>query len=276
MVQSIDFEGKDGRTSKRDENMEYYISGRNRARYERYSNGQEYKYISTPEMTFQLSKDEAGQPWRLNSFTARNRRIDLDAWQSSQGKQEYLRFPLLPLPYPLQWYSTEVATTTTITGIKVNNKDSKFMRISYEDKLFKKGTSGLIRGWWDLDPERNYGLVEAKFDYFDDKGSRVSSSHITVAYEDIDGKLVPKMARNEHTELKGTYIWTDEIKSCQFGPPPAKVFELTTYGDFKVPPENNRPSEHIGILTWTASGCTLLGLLMASGLTLNKWRHRRY
>jgi hypothetical protein len=276
MVQTINYAEKNGRTSKRDENMEYYISDRSRARYERYSNGQEYKYISTPEVTFQLSKDEAGQPWRLNRFTARNRRIDLDAWQSSQGKQEYLRFPLHPLQYPLQWYSTEVATTTTITGINVNDKDSKFMRISYEVKLFKKGASGLNRGWSDLDPERNYGLVEAKFDYFDDKGSRVSSSHITVEYEDIDGNNVPKVARNEHTGKKGTVVWTDEIKSCRFGPPPAKVFELATYGDFQVPPEKNGPSEHIGILTWIASGCTLLGLLMASGLTLNKWRHRRY
>ena len=53
------------------------MSGRNRARYEGYSNGRENEYISTPEVTFHLVKDNAGQPWQLNGYMARNRRKDL-------------------------------------------------------------------------------------------------------------------------------------------------------------------------------------------------------
>ena len=146
------------------------------------------------------------------------------------------------------------------------------MRISYEEKLCKKGESGLNRGWWDLDPERNYGLVEGKVDCFDDRESRISSNHITVEYEDIDGTNVPKVARLEHTTKEGTLVWTDEIKSCQFGPLPPKVFELATYGDFHVPPEINEPSYHIGILTWIAGASTLMGSLIVAGLSINKWR----
>ena len=130
-----------------------------------------------------------------------------------------------------------------------------------------------MRGSVTLDPSRDYGLVEADIDGFDEKGDPTFSSHITVQYETIDGRHVPKIARSEMREPDGeTRRSVTSVEFCQFGPPPEKVFELANYGDFPPPKPGSESSSHLHVLTWVASGFSLLTLLVGSCLAIGSFR----
>jgi hypothetical protein len=272
MVQNMIYTDKSGQEKSRDiERIEYYNDNKKQTciwHYPEHTNAT----VVTPEASFRLSKDAAGRPWRISRYTARERQRDFGAISTISDIPLYLDASLDPLQ--LQSCIVEVA----ITGILLNNPDSRFVRIYHERTFDMKKIAPLLkrsRGWWDLDPQCDYGLVEGKFDDLDEQGKSIGSGHITVEYETIEGRLVPKMVHTESIASKGTSQQrTVKIESCQFGPPPAKVFELASYGDLHPTISMNKPSSQIGILTWIASGCTLLDLLMATCLTLNKLRHQ--
>jgi hypothetical protein len=252
--------------------IEYYNDSKRQARIWHYPEHTDAMVVA-PEASFGLIKDDPGKPWRISRYTARNRQKDLDSITTVPEDSLYLGAPLDPLQ--LQPYVTEFA----ITGIRLNNADHRFVRIYHERTIDRKNIALLpkrSRGRWDLDPQCDYGLVEGEFEDLDEQGNTTGSAHVTVEYETIEGRHVPKEIRSEHIASKGrSQEWTIEIESCRFGPPPPKVFELGTYGDLHPTLSVNKPSSPIGILIWIASGCTLLELLMASGLTMIKWRHSR-
>ena len=138
----------------------------------------------------------------------------------------------------------------------------------------------------DLDPKYDCGTIEKKCDSFNEKGKPTLSTHATIHYETIDGRHVPKTIGWETRYAGGEATRRSiTVESCSFGPPPAKVFELTSYGDFPMPKASPEPSAHvgifariaalhIGILAWIAGGLTLLTLLLASCLTLKSVRCR--
>ena len=99
------------------------------------------------------------------------------------------------------------------------------------------------------------------------------SSHTTIHYETIDGRHVPKtICEKVHGVDGGSTRHNESVESCQFRPPPAKVFELATYGDFPLPNVTQEPSCRVHAFTWIAGGLTLLTLLLAGGLT---WKSGR-
>ncbi|MGA2059835.1 MAG: hypothetical protein ABSG67_05095, partial [Thermoguttaceae bacterium] len=213
--------------------------------------------VTTPEADFFLNKDTGEKSWRL-AYSARNRRLDHERTAGTTKGLDFLDIPL----EPLHWQSD--AKGITITGIRADALDSHLVRISYEETFARDNREARQQGWLDFDPQRDYGLVEGRFEDFDDKQTPAASWHATVQYETIDGKHVPKRVCSETLCANGElHRRTIEIETCQFGSPPANVFELTSYGDFRVPEPPADSSAHVGILTWIASGFTLLTLLLA-------------
>ncbi|MGA2060140.1 MAG: hypothetical protein ABSG67_06635 [Thermoguttaceae bacterium] len=272
MVQNINWTDKNGQDKSRDhDRVEYYNDNKRQARIWYFPEHTDAEVVS-PEASFWLIKDAAGRPWRISRYTARDRQRYLDAIATIPENPLYLETSLDPLQF--QSYITEI----TITGIRLNNLDHQFVRI-YHERTFDRKNIALLpkrsRGWWDLDPQCDYGLVEGKFEDLDEQGNPTGSAHVTVEYETIDDRHVPKAVCSEHIASKGmSQQWTIKTESCQFGPPLAKVFELASYGDLHPKISMNKPSSQIGILTWIASGCTLLDLLMATCLALNKLRRQ--
>ena len=224
--------------------------------------------VTTPEAGFSLKKDAGEKSWRLVD-AARNRPLDQENVPGTTNGLDFLDIPLEPLHWPSD------AAGITITGIRAENPDSHFVRISYENTFAAGDPRTREQGWLDFDLQRNYGLVEGRCEYFEHKQTPAASWHATVQYETIDGNHVPKRIGSETLCVTGElHRRTIETEICRFGPPPAKVFELASYGDFRVPEPPADPSAHIGILTWIASGTTLLALLLAAGLTLKSVRCR--
>jgi hypothetical protein len=271
LVRKINFTDKNRREKTTDlDRIEYYNDNKKQARIWYFPEHTDAMVV-TPEASFGLIKDKADRPWRISRYTARDRLRDFEAITTIPGIQLSLETSLDPLQ--LQSYITQFA----ITGIRLINPDHRFVRIYHERTIDMKNIAHLpkrSRGWWELDPQCDYGLVEGKFEDLDEQGNPTGSAHVTVEYETIDGRHVPKAVHSEHIDTKGTsQQWTVKIESCRFGPPPPKVFELATYGDLHPTNSVDKPSSQIGIFTWIASGCTLLELLIAAGLSINKWRH---
>jgi cytochrome c553 len=267
MVRKINWTDKNKQEKSTDlDRIEYYNDNKRQARIWYYPEHTDARVV-TPEALFWLIKDDADRPWRISRYTARDRQRDFDAITTIPEIQLYLETSLDPLQ--LQSYITEVA----ITGIRLNDPDYRFVRIYHERTIDWKNIaprSKRSRGWWDLDPQCDYGLVEGKFEDLDEQGNPTGSAHVTVEYETIDGRHVPKVVRSEHIASKSTsQQWTVKIESCRFGPPPPKVFELASYGDLHPTISMNKPSSQIEIFTWIASGCTLLELLIAAGLSIS-------
>ncbi len=130
------------------------------------------------------------------------------------------------------------------------------------------------QGWLDLDPKRGCSLVERRSDSFDEKESPTFSMHTKIDYETVDGRDVPKtICLESHGVDGGSTHHSMTIESCQFGLPPAKVFELASYGDFPLPKSGQQPSAYR--FAWVASAFTLLAMLFGCCTTLMSVRRRR-
>ncbi len=245
IVETNDRTDEDGNTTTESHRSEYYHDDHQQVSIR---TGEPSGWVSvksvTPDVQFALHKDDADQPWQLVYYFNRDSRSIF-----SRAKP-YLDLPLKPLS-PL---SREQAITITEMG--ANDSTSRLVRISFEDAAHGKPS---YRGWWELDPERDYGLVAAEYEYLDAQGARIYSKHMTVEYETIDGHHVPKVACEELLHSRGASRSTYEIESCQFKAPPRKVSELASYGGLRPPESAKEPASSLGILAWIASGGSLLG-----------------
>jgi len=218
-------------------------------------------------LKYKLTPNTAGKSWQLLEYKASHGRNRFSQALEDYDLREYLRIPLLPLVGRLK----ERYIETKITEIEAN---SPLVRVHFENSIRSSGVI-LSQGWWDLDPERDYVLVEKQSEDLDAQGGRVGCRE-TVQYETIAGNPVLKTARSEYqTSRRKPQSRTIKLDSCQFGPPPLKVFELSTYGAFNphdIASITKPPSKRIGILTWIACGWTGFGLLLALGSVLLKTR----
>jgi hypothetical protein len=217
--------------------------------------GREDVSVSTPSLYFSLERQRHEEPWTLReAFVRDRRRFD---GGSGGNASRYLWMPLFPLTYLF----ADPCPGTTITEMRLDHADSRLIRISFQSAP-SKSDKRFTRGFFELDPKKNYALVAERDDLLDGGGKTILSSTAEVRYEIIDGRDVPKWACWKAGQRHQV---TDEIESCRFGPPPAKVFELATYGVSRpaeipqtvaVPESPARP----GILTWIAGGWTVVGL----------------
>jgi hypothetical protein len=217
--------------------------------------------VVTPELRYKLAKNTADKSCQLLEYKASRGRNRFSNPIENIDLREYLRMPLLPLSGRSRGSNFE----TKITEIEAN---SPLVRVHFENSIKSSGVI-LSRGWWDLDPERDYALVENQSENLNAQGV-YDSGHVTVQYETIAGNPVLKTARSEYqTPCRKPQSRTIQLDFCQFGPPAAKIFELSTYGDFHPsdiktatePP----PSQCIGRLTWIACGWTCFGILLICG-----------
>ena len=223
--------------------------------------------INTSDFTLNVYKDDIQKPWRMSSFFIQDCAANLSNNtlypENDSSDSEIYSFLCIPLA-PLNWQKNN--SKITITGFRTNESNSKLKEVSFNANFDEVGKNIMQRGIWYLDPDRDYSLVEAKIEEIDTQGAKSTSRHITIDYNTIDGNFVPILMVNDSTGIKGKTLWTDEIASCSFGPPSAKVFDPATYGDFHPTQIANDPPSHIGTLTWIAATCTILGLLSAFSL----------
>ncbi len=242
LVETLDRTDEDGNTTSDSGRMEYYHDNHRQVSICSGKPSERAVVESvTPDAAFALHKDDADQPWQLDNYIARDSRLILNR------AKRYLDLPLEPLR-PL-FRDQEI----TITEMGANESAPRLARISFESACDGKPW---CRGWWEFDPERDYGLVAAEYEHLDDQGAPTGSEHVTVEYETIDGHHVPKVACRERLRSSRTY----EIESCQFEAPPRKVFELASYGGLRPPEPKEEPASNLRILIWIASGGSLLGV----------------
>ncbi len=212
--------------------------------------------VVTPEVEFKLAKNTAENPWELVQYRACHGRKRPPHEIENTEHREYFWIPLRPLAGRSNGNMLE----TKITEIEAT---SGLVRMHFE-KFIRSRAAALQRGWWDLDPQRDYVLVEEHCDALDAQGAAVGSSRIAVEYETIAGTPVLKTARTYDQSSRNALQWTLRLESCKFGPPPAKIFELSAYGDFnpsniKTITEPPAPIR-VGIPAWIASGWMAAGL----------------
>ncbi len=261
MVHAFERVQKGARKTTERNHIEYFRDEQRQAdRIQRFS-GEDFSSVRTLDTTFVLRKEHADQPWQLHYYSAENRRKNLDAYAVADNPK-YLEVPLAPL----ERFPDMVGITTSITGIRMPDAHSRLARISYAHAFDFRGKMSVEQGWWDLDPARDFGLVEGRSEYPGAQDLPKGSTHVKVDYETIEGEHVPKVARQEMIGSSGSTVGvlTDTVESCRFGPPRPEVFELATYGDLHPPKRPSEPVFSIGVFTWIAGGWTLLAFLALS------------
>jgi hypothetical protein len=261
VVEKSDSKEKDGHAETGQRRSEYFFNGKRYAKRRFFSEGSDV-IVRTPDVVFGLEKKPDNKAWQLRSYSVRSR--------ESEVAMPRLREKPMPLWYPWPWLPS--GPGLTITGIHARDADSRVVRVSYAETREGGGQWARMQGWIDLDPKYDYGIIEKKFDCFDDKGNPTSSSDVTIHYETIDGKRVPKTICSESHGLDGSSSRRETtVESCRLGPPPAKVFELSSYGDYPLPGPPHEPRFSVPMLTWVVGGFTLLALVLALCLSLKKW-----
>ena len=237
-----------------------------------------YRHVGciTPTIGFGASK-KGDQPWRIQRRPKSPVHDFATAVTLGQVDQRYLDLPLALLRVEKEW---ELQPRITVIG--PSETDERLVRVSYKTIYETEDKTYTEQGWWDFDPAKDYGLVAARFDYYDGRQKPSSSQRFTVEYETIDGHHVPKLARWEWLGPNGRVRnrQTDTIVSCRFTPPAAEVFEPDTYGGLPAdstdapmqPSRINKQTSNVGPLTWIAAGLTSLALLLALRLVLDSHR----
>lgn len=215
-------------------------------------------HVVTPEVEFILNKAPGDASWGLTWHKAskKGRKHAASFFENSVNRPDF-EMVLRPLgEISRNWTDTKIVEI----GKSADHPDC--IRVSWE-----VGEEPNCRGWWDLDPKRDYVLIEERFESID-RDVSLGAGRTTVEYEEIGGVPVMKAATVDY-QPKGhqSQSRTLKLESCKFGPPPAEIFELSHYGQFDpqaiktvFPPV---PPTYIGILFWVAAGWTILGLVMA-------------
>ena len=224
--------------------------------------------ITTPELEFRLSQHTPDNSWQLQKYKVSNGRPRFARSSDNGDHRPYLWIPL----YPLSGRSN----ADLETKIREIEATSGLLRVHFEN-FVKPSETALSRGWWDFDPERNYVLIDERWENLDGQGGPVGSGFVTVEYETIEGHTVLKTAQIDYkTPHQKSQPRTVKLVSCKFGPPRSDVFELSSYGNFKPsdvePLVELPPPTPIGVLTWIADGWTALGLTIVFGSIIRKLR----
>jgi hypothetical protein len=242
----------------------------NQGRYEFYWDGQRWvegRYFSheaqlfggTPGINFDLRKKPGEKSWQLQGCRARNGPRGV-AMPWSFEEPMFLWYSLAMPPW---WPDGE---GLTVTGIGAAGPDGRRVRVSFASTRTDGGRWARRQGWFEIDPRCDFGFVAAKWDFCDDKGKPTSAGGATIQYQIVDGRHVPKVISWGGKDVDGhSFRQVTTIESCRLVPPPDKVFQLASYGDFPPPQAAQKPSFHLPRLTWIAGGCTLLALLLAAG-----------
>jgi len=269
VVNAFDSKEKNGQKTTGQNRFEYFFDGKRHARRRCFSEGSDV-LVRTPDVVFDVRKEPDEKSWQLNRYSVQDCRNGVEMPRSSEDeKPMFLRYTFCLPP----WWPK--GPGLTITGMRARDADSQVVRVSFVETHAGGGQWARMQGWVDLDPDCACGIIERKSDSFDEKGNPPPSTHTTIHYETIDGRHVPKTICLETRGVDGGATrWSMTVESCNFGPPPAKVFEVASYGDFPLPEPTHEPRFSIHTLTWVASGFTLLTLLLASCLTLKSVRCR--
>jgi hypothetical protein len=249
---------KDGPTRTGQHRFEYFFDGERYAN-RRFSPGDSDVCVRTPDVFFSLQKKSDEPSWQLHGYSARNREDEV--------RLPPCRDQPMFLWRPPPWWPN--GSGLTITDIRPRDAASQIVRASFVQTYRAVSRWARMQGWIDLDPKYGHAIIEKKFDCFDEKNKRTSSSHLTINYETIDGRHVPKTVRWDTDDTDGGMSRRKTtVESCRFAPPPAKVFELASYGDIPSPQPPPEPRPPLHVLACTAVGFTLLTLLLAVCLKL--------
>jgi hypothetical protein len=259
VVEEYDGKEKNGQTTAGRHRYEYFFDSKRYAEWRCFPHISEV-FVSTTDVGFGLQKKPDERSWQLRGYSVRGPQSEV-AMPRPREKPMFLWNPPPWLPR---------GSGLTITGMRPRDAASQIVRVSFVQTREGGGRWARMQGWIDLDPTCGYGIIEKKFDCFDEKGNPTSSSHLAIHYETIDGRHVPKTMSSDDTDgMHGNSTRSKTtVESCRFGPPSAKVFELASYGDFSLPEPVRESPPPVYTLTWVAGGFTLLTLLLAPCLKL--------
>jgi hypothetical protein len=260
VVDAYESTGKNGANFRN--RYDYFFDGERYAICRCFSDSSEMS-VRTPDAAFGLTKKRDEKSWQLNGYSVRDRRSEVEMPRPCEKP----RFLSCPVGIPF-WLS--IGPGLTITGIRARDADSQVVRVSFVNISEGGGPWTKMQGWMDLDPKCAFGIIESKSDNSDEKGNATSFSHTTIHYKTIDGIHVPKNICWEGQTRGVDDGWNRSnrtVESCRFGPPPAKVFELASYGDFRPEPRHE-PRSPVYAFTWAAGGFTLLTLVLGCCLGL--------
>ena len=192
VVDAVDNTDEDGQTKTYQHRYEYYVDGERFACSRRFPEYSDLR-VSTPDVDFGLKRKRDEESWRLNGYSVRNRRSEVEMPRSHE-KPMFLWYPPPWWPY---------GPGLTITGMREDDADSQLVRVSFVKTSNEGGKWARHQGWLDLDPKRDCSVVEMKGDGFDEKESPTSSTHVRIDYETVDGIHVPKTIWQETHGVEG-------------------------------------------------------------------------
>ncbi len=232
--------------------------------------GAGYGQLYTSNHRFRFYRKHPDDPWLLSQRRPQTARDYETAVVTNTLRLDYLQWILLPLPPD--------SSVVAVKSIGTSPADPQFVRLSGSIRCVCEENGTNFEGWWDLDPRYDYGIVASEL-HFD----RSEFARTTVEYQTIDGHTVPRTTHVRFLRPDGTVSrsWTEEVQSCQFGPPVPEVLQLSTYGELR---SEDRPEQHVlststnrrtGPVTWTACGWTITTLLLGSVLLIGQSRRAR-
>jgi hypothetical protein len=255
VIEEDDGVGKDGKTKvfHMEKRFEYHYDGAQHASQRRFPDYADV-HVRTPEFVFGLKRGRNENAWQLSGYWVQDRHKVVEMpWPPER--------PIFLWSWPFWWPS---GPGLKITAVRWNDAKKPLIRVSFVQTSEGGGPYAKQQGWLDLDPRRDSNLVEQMSDSFNEKGVPALSSHMKIGYETIDGIQVPKkVCWNARLPEGFTTHHTTTVGACRFGPPPASVFALATYGDFPLPAVPLEQSSFAHIAAWIAAGCTVLALLLS-------------